>query len=287
MPSRTGDPAPVAETVRSTVWRVPASGGDAFFKADHILPPPEAVVLTRLTRRWPERVAPVVAVDEARGWTLTGDVGAMRIDETDTESWCHAVRCFAEMQRDSGMPAADWLRLGVRDMRGERLWAAMARMLDDEAPHLEPAVQARLHERRPTFEAACAALAEDDIPATLVHQDLVAVNVAIRGGDPVFLDWSDTVVGHPFFGFDRLLDACWEDADRKAAVVDAYLDAFTGVAPPTVLRDSFRNVSRLRVLYEDVRWHHEIAASPAGSEHAALLRRDLHGGLTMVGRATR
>ena len=65
-------------------------------------------------------------------------------------------------------------------------------------------------------------------------------------------------------------------------MIDAYLECFEGVAPAAELRESFGCVLRRRVLYEDLRWHHEILAIDPGSEHAERLRRDIVAGLTAV-----
>ena len=130
-------------------------------------------------------------------------------------------------------------------------------------------------------------LADDGVPAMLVHQDLVPENLVWSADRVVFLDWSDTVVGHPFFGLDRLLDFCWSDPEIKAAVIEAYIAGFADFASADRLRRSFDRVLWLRVLYEDLRWHHEILAVPADSEHAGRLRADQLAGLRMVARHQR
>lgn len=115
-----------------------------------------------------------------------------------------------------------------------------------------------------------------------MHQDLVPENLVWTGGRAVFLDWSDTVVGHPFFGLDRLLDSCWGDPQRKSAVIQAYLEAFEDLASEARLKRSFDRVLWLRVLYEDLRWHHEILALPEDSAQRQRLRADQLSGLAMV-----
>jgi hypothetical protein len=77
-------------------------------------------------------------------------------------------------------------------------------------------------------------------------------------------------------------DACWSDAPRKAAVIDAYLAAFDGAATPERLRASFQRVLQLRVLYEGVRWRDEIAALDPASPAAEKLRADQLVGLRMM-----
>jgi hypothetical protein len=298
----------VADTARSWVARLSlapvAEHADLFLKVDRILPPAEAVVLARLAPRWPDHIAPLLAVDESRGWSISHDVGAHGLDGATTADWQRVVDRFARIQRDSGQSAEAWIALGCRDRRGARLLAAIDGLLTDCAPALSREDRQTLDGQRPRIEAACADLAEDGLAPALVHQDLVPVNIVLResagtsavgsavgsavetAGEPervpVFLDWSDTVVGHPFFGCDRLLDACWSDAPRKAAVIDAYLAAFEGAAEPERLRASFQRVLQLRVLYEGVRWRDEIAALDPTDPQAERLRADQLVGLRMM-----
>ncbi len=277
----------VREAARSTVVRLTTDSGIVYFKADHILPPSEATILVRLAQSRPAQVAPLLGVDEERGWSLTrdaGPTGPTSLDEESTDVWRAVARAFGDLQRNTGLGPGDWVALGCRDFRGPRLFAALWEMIEHAAPELETADRDSLRRLLPRIEEACADLAGDGVPATLVHQDLVPENLVWSAGRVVFLDWSDTVVGHPFFGLDRLLDSCWNDAERKAAVIAEYLTGFGEAASSETLRNSSNRVLWLRVLYEGLRWHHEIQALDPGCEHAARLRADQLQGLTMVAR---
>ncbi len=264
----------VADTSRSAVVRLQLPATDAHFPADRILPPPEAAILARLAPRWPAHIAPVIATDAVQGWSLTLDVGTPGLPEDDTSVWCRTVERFARIQRDDPDTAQDWLDLGCRDRRPLALRAQFDGLLEDCADELDDADRDTLAGLQPRIDEACRVLAGDGLPATLVHQDLVHVNIVVRDAEPVFLDWSDTVVGHPFFGCDRLLDSCWTDTARKEAVITAYLSAFADLAEEDVLRASFAAMLRLRVLYEGIRWRDEIAAMQPGDEGIARLRAD-------------
>jgi hypothetical protein len=277
----------VRDTPRSTVVRLTTADDELFFKADHILPPPEASILVRLALSRPSRVPPIVAVDEVRGWSLTRDVGPTDptcLDDEPTSAWCAVVGQFADVQRNTGLDDKEWVALGCRDFRGGRLFEAFEAMIHHAAPELEPADRVALLTLLPRIREACDDLAMDGIPSTLVHQDLVPENLVWNGTEAVFLDWSDTVVGHPFFGLDRLLDSCWSDPERKSAVIEAYLAEFADVAPLERLQASSKRVMWLRVLYEDLRWQHELEALDPECEHAVRMRADQLQGLTMVAR---
>ncbi len=275
----------VRETARSTVVRLTTDAGIVYFKADHILPPSEACIIGRLAPHLPHLVPQVVALDEERGWSLTHDAGSTgptSLDDQPTEAWRAVSRAFGMLQRNTGRGPDDWVTVGCRDLRGGRLLEALQAMLEHVSAELDATDRDGLTRMLPRIEEACDDLAHDGIPATLVHQDLVPENLVWKAEQVVFLDWSDTVVGHPFFGLDRLLDSCWSDAPRKAAVIADYLSGFEDAASPERLQRSFDRVLWLRVLYEGLRWHHEIQALDPASEHAQRLRVDQLQGLTMV-----
>ncbi|MHC4925536.1 MAG: hypothetical protein ACYTG4_15885, partial [Planctomycetota bacterium] len=75
-------------------WVVRLEDGDRrwYFKEDRSHGPSEAVVLRRLAERRPSDIAAVAAIDEARGWSLTGDAGPILRVENPTDIWCAAVR---------------------------------------------------------------------------------------------------------------------------------------------------------------------------------------------------
>ncbi len=95
-------------------------------------------------------------------------------------------------------------------------------------------------------------------------------------------DWSDTVLGHPFFSFDRLLDECWSDEERKSAAIQAYLEAWSDVADSDALLAEFKRCQRLRVLYEALRWYDEIRYLPPTAPNHRLLQADLRTGVVTM-----
>lgn len=276
------DVAVVRNGARSTVVRWTTERGVAWFKADHLLPPPEAAVLEELVRRVPGHVARPVALDPVRGWSLTHDAGPAGLDGASTADWCRVARDFGTVQRATLRDVDVWLDLGCADRRGARLRDCLLAFLDRFGPQLGSASASAVDRLRERVRDACDDLAGDGLPPALVHQDVVPENLVAAPTGTVFLDWSDTVVGHPFFGLDRLLDFCWTDRERRDAVVAAYLDAFDDLAPRPRLERSFSRVLSLRVLYEGLRWEREIDAVGAQTEHGARLLADLLAGLSMA-----
>ena len=84
-----------------------------------------------------------------------------------------------------------------------------------------------------------------------MHEEVHDANVLIRDEIPVFIDWSDSSVGHPFFGLVvalRSVSDKWELEPGDAfleELVDDYLEPWTYLAPPAELRDIFSSAYRL------------------------------------------
>ncbi|MDJ0972842.1 MAG: phosphotransferase [Planctomycetota bacterium] len=262
-------------------WLACLEDGDArwYFKEDQSHGPSEASVLRRLAERRSADIAVVVALDEAHGWSLTRDAGRPLRVEDPTELWCTAVRRLGELQVSETPHTEEWRMLRCRDLSGDHLFTAIQGLFTAAFRELERDVCDALRSLTPRIEEACATLTADPVPDTLVHRDIVPENVLVSDSGPTLLDWSDVVVGHPFFACDRLLDSCWTDAVRKAAVIDAYLSAFGGVTDRDTLRRSFDAVLFLRVVYEGVRWLDEIESLDPGSAHAGRLWADALSGL--------
>ena len=70
---------------------------------------------------------------------------------------------------------------------------------------LTPAEAKALRARIPALIAACNALAESGVPDSLEHGDLTADEVILGEMGPVFLDWSDGSITHPFLSAASLL----------------------------------------------------------------------------------
>ena len=72
-------------------------------------------------------------------------------------------------------------------------------------------------------------LSQIGLPDTLEHGDLGASSILITGAGPVFLDWSDSSISHPFFSMFRLAqDAASllpaSSAESRRRMRDAYLE---------------------------------------------------------------
>ncbi len=275
LPWVTGHIGPLAEVStlhasgRSLVLALTGQRGERhYFKADASS---EAAMVSVLSP-WAGQVIPhAVAADRARGWLLRADFGGVLLEDLeDAADWAEAAATLGRLQRVLEAAVPELLEQ-ARDYRGEKLAAALTAMVADQPASLT------------AYTADCCAVLRGSVaPPTAVHQDFVACNVVKTAAGFRIFDWSDVVVGHPFFACDRLLDACWSDVDRKRLIIDAYLTAWTDLAPLSALQAEFAACQKLRVLYEDLRWTDELAGLPPASPMRKRLAADRAAGLAMV-----
>jgi len=90
---------------------------------------------------------------------------------------------------------------------------------------LTPTEAKALRARIPAFIAACNALAESGVPDSLEHGDLMADEVILGEMGPVFLDWSDGSITHPFLSAASLLGDGAAGEDPAAAYLGPWLAA--------------------------------------------------------------
>jgi Ser/Thr protein kinase RdoA (MazF antagonist) len=69
-----------------------------------------------------------------------------------------------------------------------------------------------------------AAVMSCGVPATLMHGDFHAGNVAVDGESMLIFDWTDGCLSHPFFDLATFLP---DDPVERAALIHAYLEAWT------------------------------------------------------------
>jgi len=185
------------------VLRVPIARGAAFFKACRPIQAFEPRLSAALANRWPDRVATVIAHDEARSWLLTADAGTAIGDAGNPpERWAEVLPRYAELQRGEVVHVAEHLAGGVPDFRSAALGERFGTLLEAELP-LELHEVRALRGLAPSLETLTRELDAGPIQASIEHADLhlrsVFIGTGDHGGGLRVLDWGDAVVAHPFF----------------------------------------------------------------------------------------
>ena len=231
----------VHERPWASTWRVPLSGGVAWFKACAPVQAFEPALTARLASRWDDRLGEVLAHDDERAWLLLADAGEPIGVDARPEAWLAVLPRHAELQRDEAAHSAEHLSQGLPDRRIERFPALYEAMLARRLP-LRPSESTQLTRFAPAFAKLCAALAAESVGESIQHDDLHGSNVYLGGGTARILDWGDACLSHPFFTpfvtflhlkeragiasgdrwFDRLRDAYLEPWGRPSELRRAF-----------------------------------------------------------------
>jgi len=270
----------------SCILRVPTTAGYLYFKATYARPPAEVAVIQELARLWPSHVPTLVAADVSRRWMLMEDFGPRELSRMPFARWPGALRLFGRLQRECSAGVSVWLGIGCPDRRMDNLVRRLEPLLFDSLlAQADPPFRLgegdleRLRADRERWAQELLELGGSPLPVSIVQQDFRDGNVAVRGRDYLFYDWSDTVVSHPFFSACRFLEYVESGggspkrrggrrlptAVRHERLIDAYLDSWAEYAPRDRLRAVFRQVQRLNPLYQAIRWHRELPYCEPGS----------------------
>jgi hypothetical protein len=214
----------------ATVLRVPAAAGSVWFKACAPIADFEVRLSAELSRRWPDRVAEVLAHDEERSWLLLADAGTPLVEYGNPpEVWLEVLPRYAELQRGETAHADEHVANGVPDLRLDALPARYDAFVARELPLAHEQLEA-LRAFAPRLHELCAELAEREIGASIQHDDLHHINVYLRGAERRVLDWGDASVAHPFFSLGETfrflegVNGLPPDDPWYARLRDAYLE---------------------------------------------------------------
>jgi hypothetical protein len=261
----------------STVLRVPTADGDLWFKANAPVHVFEAGLSAELARRFPDRVARLVATDSERGWLLMRDAGARLRDVAagleQLAHWERLLPLYSELQIALAPAAEELRRLGVPDEGLDTLPLRYERLLgDDDALLLERPEGvtgdelARLRSATPDFVTVCYELAGYGIPETLQHDDFHDGQVFLDSGRYRFLDWGDSCVSHPFHTLVVTLRAIAyrqglpPGAAELLRLRDAYLEPFAQAHARADLVAAVDLAYRTGTIARALAWHRYVAA---------------------------
>jgi hypothetical protein len=181
----------------------------------------------------PGVVPPLVAADVALGRLITVHVDGPVLASIRGEPlvWAASLSRLGELQRVLSHEPAELTVAGVAAAPLAGLVEAIPRLLGDEdlllvdrPGGLSAAEAGLLRDQAPVFIAACREVADSGVPDSLDHGDLSADEIILGEMGPVFLDWSDGSITHPFLSAAALLaHPSISGADDREALVAAYL----------------------------------------------------------------
>lgn len=255
---RTGDVELMLARPWSAIVRVPTAAGDAWFKENAPASAFEPALTELLAETHSDALPETIAWEGPR--IITKDAGPRLrnvLDAGATEpSWEEILPLYAELQ------------IGFMDV-AER---AVDLGTPDDRPELFPERYAALGGDRLAVVREAAERLAGSVPPTVAHMEAHDGNIFVRDGEPVFIDWAEAVVTHPFVGPLLLLRSATDrlgyepgspEVDRLR---DLYLEPFATFAPPAELRQLFADGYLLFPISRADAWRRTLEGAPVPEE---------------------
>jgi hypothetical protein len=259
----------------SSVVRAPTTGGVVYFKAvtaPFAFEPPLTALLARLL---PEQSPHVLATenDNDRHWLLMADAGEAvrgRVRETrDPQLYRDMLVAFARFQRVLLHGTDRLAATNLPDHRLHLLAGHCADLLRDDDGLLVGKPGGLAAEEYAQLQALDVArmasqLADYGIPETLHQEDCHPGHWIAGPKGPIFFDWGDTCLSHPFFSL--MMALRWGrlvvgyDAATLDSLRDAYLAEWRAYGSLERLREAYHLAWRLAPLTRALTWHRIVTA---------------------------
>jgi len=210
----------------------------------------EYALTAELTRRFPAYLPRQVAtMPEWNGWVME-DVEGVALNVS--ESIYHgeqALTALGVMQKDVANDIATLTAMGAKDWTCARIASLLEPFFSDAqcAMQAQTSTKARLFsgselcQLKQDIKSALDEFMNCGIPETLVHGDIGHGNIIATSRGPVFLDWAETYIGHPFLSSEHLLADLTRSssifAGAQARLRSHYADHWKPYARPAELED--------------------------------------------------
>lgn len=232
----------------SSAIRFGAAGDDLWFKVNGPGTRHEGDLVALLAGLEPDLVAPVLAVDTERGWSLTRDAGpvmrSVAAPDDLWDAWAEVLGRYAEAQLRLAEHARAVLATGLREVSPTTLpdqMRALVEELGEQGPEeggITRVERERLVFCLDDFDDWCAELAASAVPSSVQHDDIHSSNICWSGcaATARIIDWGDCVWGYPLGTMLGTLNSiawhakCQRDDPSVLRVRDAYLEPFTAYA---------------------------------------------------------
>ena len=258
----------------STVLRIPTTSETLYFKASAPVFAYEPALTWRLSQLVPASVPPVLVIDQERHWMLMRDAG-MPLSEledrrADPAQWEEILRHYARLQIQLIGQQETLLTIGCPDRRLDLLPTLLEDALNEpsllllgQEQGLPEVEYAQLRKSLPQVRDLCRELKRYGIPESLHHDDLHGGNILFNEKGPIFFDWAECAVTHPFCSLvivERVYRYVLEFAPETIAHLrDCYLQEWTQFAPMERLQATYIIAQRLGKLCRALTWKRLIA----------------------------
>ena len=245
----------------------------------------EATVVAVLGRRVPGLVPELIAVDAARGWSLTRDAGptlrSLGAPDELWDRWIEVLQQYAAAQLDLARHGDELVATGLPALGPSRAPAALRQLVDElaatppECGGLDARDADRIRALYRDYDRWCDELAASGIPVTINHDDLHSNNVCVSAAGPRIIDWGDCCLSHPFGTMLATLNSiawhagCAREDRRVQRVRDAYLEVFAEYGAASDLRHWASVARRVDTLARALSYVNAFAGEPLSAQAEA------------------
>jgi hypothetical protein len=259
----------------SAVLRYPVrrSGqpGEVWFKATCAGFHGEPALTGAISGLAPDVAPRVLAVDGERAWMLMEPI-PNAADETHAPRAPEIARRLARLQLDTLGERDTLLAAGAPDRGREATIAWLHTVVHDsvEQPLMTPAQRAAAREIEPWLVERVETLWSFGLPDALNHGDLHLGNVAWTDHGPLFFDWTDACLTHPFLDARHLADSAAETGEGPRAapeqvvaeVWEAYAAPWREAFPDVDLDEVWRHVRDVEAIFQMISYEQIYRAQP-------------------------
>jgi len=174
----------------------------------------EYALTLELSHRFPQFLPKVsLKMPEWNGW-ISEDASGLPLTQSSSQTdWKNALSALACMQKSMVGQSDALYTLGATDWSCERIDSLLAgffeaseqAMLAQTSTNVAVLRVEELQILRSNLEMALRRLNDGGLPMTLIHGDVGHGNVLLSTTGPIFLDWAETYIGHPFLCAEYLL----------------------------------------------------------------------------------
>ena len=228
-----------------------ADGQNLWFKAVGKPNAREFALTQELAQRFPRFLPKIVAtVPEWNGWMMEQVKGTPLDDAEGIKPCEQALTGLAILQLESSqcihslsaLDAKDWSCRRIRSLLGQFFEDADRAMLAQTSVRSKALSHGELSQLKENVEAGLCESIEAGFPETLLHGDIGHGNILAAVDGPVFLDWAETAIGHPFLSAEHLLvDMARSSSmirEKQTKLRHHYADHWRGCLPKAAIEEA-------------------------------------------------
>jgi len=223
-----------------------------WFKASPSFFSTETPLTGWLSKKIPETSPSVLATNKENNWILMEDFGSTDFSEiSDTNILAKYLSLLGEMQVSCSEKTSELRSMGVK----EKTFAELLKFidwLDSEPPEvglIGVDYVRSLKKSLPILRKSSERLVAHSVPLSIEHGDLDVSNAFIplrnHQDSPTYIDWSDAVIGHPFF----TMSSFWGLPIKRRIITNSYLKSFREFDSEDALIAEYKETTTLSALW--------------------------------------